>query len=113
MRGRGADERSAVRQQRSSPLVEAFQPWLREKLSLISQKTKLAEAIRYALSRWAGLCLFLEDGRIEIDNNAVERAIRPLALNRKNALFAGSDLRAPHLPLIPSLIATSHLLLLD
>src|SRR6266851_3779180 len=91
IRGRSADERRAIRQERSRPLVEALQPWLREKLSLISQKTKLAEAIRYALSRWAGLCLFLEDGRIEIDNNAVERAIRPLALNRKNALFAGSD----------------------
>src|SRR6202035_2257441 len=81
----------AMRQQRSRLLVEALQPWLREKLSLISQKTKLAEAIRYALSRWAGLSLFLDDGRIEIDNNVVERAIRPLALNRKNALFAGSD----------------------
>jgi hypothetical protein len=65
--------------ERGRPLVEALQPWLREKLSLISQKTKFAEAIRYALSRWAGLCLFLEDGRVEIDNNAVERAIRPLA----------------------------------
>ena len=63
-----------------------LQPWLREKLSLISQKTKLAEAIRYALSRWARLALFLDDGRIEIDNNVVQRAIRPLALNRKNAL---------------------------
>ena len=62
-----------------------------EKLALISQKTKLAEAIRYALSRWEGLTRFLDDGRIEIDSNIVERAIRPIALNRKNALFAGSD----------------------
>src|SRR5207237_386150 len=69
IRGRSAEERRAVRQQRSLPLVETFQLWLREKLSLISQKTKLAEAIRYALSRWAGLRLFLEDGRIETDNN--------------------------------------------
>src|ERR1700704_6043514 len=90
IRGRSAEERRAIRQERSRPPVEALQPWLRQKLSLISQKTKLAEAIRYALSRWAGLCLFLEDGRVEIDNNVVERAIRPLALNRKNALFAGS-----------------------
>src|SRR6202166_1704652 len=79
IRGRSAEERHAARQERSRPLVEALQPWLREKLSLISQKTKLAEAIRYALSRWAGLCLFLENGRIEIDNNVVERAIRPIA----------------------------------
>src|SRR5262249_44131180 len=110
IRGRSAAERVAVRQQRSRPLVEAFQPWLREKLSLISQKTKLADAIRYALSRWAGLCLFLEDGRVEIDNNAVERAIRPLALNRKNALFAGSDGGAEQWARIASLIATCELL---
>jgi hypothetical protein len=110
IRGRSADERRAIRQERSRPLVEALQPWLREKLSLISQKTKLAEAIRYTLSRWAGLCLFLEDGRVEIDNNAVERAIRPLALNRKNALFAGSDGGAEHWAVIASLIETCKLL---
>src|SRR5438105_14600937 len=110
IRGRSAEERRAVRQQRSLPLVETFQLWLRQKLSLISQKTKLAEAIRYALSRWAGLRLFLEDGRIEIDNNAVERAIRPLALNRKNALFAGSDGGAEHWAVIASLIETCKLL---
>jgi hypothetical protein len=91
IRGRSAEERRAIRQERTKPLIEALEPWLREKLSLISQKTKLAEAIRYALSRWAGLCLFLDDGRVDIDNNTVERTIRPLALNRKNALFAGSD----------------------
>jgi len=96
IRGRSAEERRAVRQERTRPLIEALEPWLREKLSLISQKTKLAEAIRYALSRWAGLCLFLEDGRIDIDNNTVERAIRPLTLNRKNALFAGSGGGAEH-----------------
>jgi transposase len=110
IRGRSAEERHAVRQQRGLPLVEAFQPWLREKLSLISQKTKLAEAIRYALSRWAGLCLFLEDGRIEIDNNVVERAIRPIALTRKNALFAGSDGGAEHWAVIASLIESCKLL---
>jgi hypothetical protein len=110
IRGRSADERRAIRQERSRPLVDALQPWRREKLSPISQKTKLAEAIRYALSRWAGLCLFLEDGRIEIDNNAVERAIRPLALNRKNALFAGSHGGAEHWAVIASLIETCKLL---
>ena len=62
------------------------------------------------MSRWAGLCLFLEDGRVEIDNNAVERTIRPLALNRKNALFAGSDGGAEHWAVIASLIETCKLL---
>src|SRR6202007_896610 len=109
IQGRSAQERRAIRQERSRRLVEAFQPWLREKLSLISQKTKLAEAIRYALSRWAGLLLFLDDGRIEIDNNVVERTIRPLALNRKNALFAGSDGGAEHWAVIASLIETCKL----
>lgn len=105
IRSRTAEERLVVRQERTRPLIEALQPWLREKLSLISQKTKLAEAIRYALSRWAGLCLFLEDGRVEIDNNAVERAI-----HRKNALFAGSDGGAEHWAVIASLIETCKLL---
>ena len=91
IRGRNADERRAMRQDRSRPIVDELEPWLRAKLALISQKTKLAEAIRYALSRWDGLSRFLDDGCIEIDSNVVERSIRPIALNRKNALFAGSD----------------------
>ena len=111
--GKRPEERRAIRQQHSRPLVEAFHPWLRAKLALISQKTKLAEAIRYALSRWDGLCLFLDDGRVEIDNNTVERAIRPLALNRKNALFAGSDGGAEHWAVIASLIETCKLIGVD
>jgi transposase len=109
IRGRSAEERRATRQERSRSVVEALEPWLREKLALVSQKSKLAEAIRYALVRWAGLSLFLEDGRIEIDSNVVERAIRPLALNRKNALFAGSDGGGAHWAVIASLIETCKL----
>jgi transposase len=109
IRGRSAEDRRATREERSRPLIEELAPWLHEKLALISQKTKLAEAIRYALSRWDGLCLFLGDGRIEIDNNVVERAIRPLALTRKNALFAGSDGGAEHWAVIASLIETCKL----
>jgi transposase len=114
-RGRDLAEATQVRASpagiavRSRPLVEALKPWLRDKLQLISQKTKLAEAIRYALSRWLGLCLFLDDGRIEIDNNVVERTIRPLALTRKNALFAGSDGGAEHWAVIASLVETCKL----
>src|SRR5690606_3998437 len=87
----------------------ALEPWLREKLALISQKTKLAEAIRYVLSRWEGLTRFVDDGRIEIDSNVVERAIRPIALNRKNALFAGSDGGGEHWAIVASLIETCKL----
>ena len=109
IRGCPAEERCAVRQAKSRPVIEALEPWLRAKLALISQKSKLAEAIRYAISRWTGLCRFLDDGCIEIDNNVVERSIRPLALNRKNALFAGSDGGAAHWATIASLIETCKL----
>ncbi len=110
IRGRSAEERREARQERSRPLIEDLEPWLRSKLQLISQKTKLAAAIRYALSRWQGLCLFLDDGHVEIDNNVVERSIRPLALTRKNALFAGSDGGAEYWAVIASLIETCKLI---
>ena len=109
IRGRSAEERRLVRQQKSRPLIDALEPWLRTKLGLISQKGKLAEAINYALSRWEGLTRFLDDGRIELDNNTVERSIRPITLNRKNALFAGSDGGAEHWAIIASLIETCKL----
>ena len=101
------------RQDRSRSIIDEFEPWLRAKLALISQKTKLAEAIRYALSRWDGLTRFLNDGRIEIDSNVVERSIRPIALNRMNALFAGSDGGGEHWAVIASLIETSKLNAID
>ena len=106
IRERNADERRAARQEKSRPILDALEPWLREKLALISQKTKLAEATRYALTRWDGLTRFVDDGRIEIDSNVVERAIRPIALNRKNALFAGSDGGAENWAIVASLIET-------
>ncbi|MDZ7602717.1 MAG: IS66 family transposase [Hoeflea sp.] len=109
IRGWPAEERCAARQQRSRPIIDALEPWLRGKLALVSQKSKLAEAIRYPLSRWAGLAHFLDDGRVEIDSNVVERSIRPIALNRKNALFAGSDGGGEHWATIASLIETAKL----
>ena len=106
IRGRKPDERRAVRQQRSRPLLADLEPWLREKQALVGWKSKLAEAIRYALSHWRGLIRFLDDGRIEIDSNTVERSIRPIALNRKNALFAGSDGGGENRAVIASLFET-------
>ncbi len=79
IRGLTNEERSATRQQKSRPIIDSLAPRLREQLGYISQKTKLAEAIRYALSRWDGLTRFIDDGRIEIDSNTVERSIRPIA----------------------------------
>ncbi|HYM02569.1 MAG TPA: IS66 family transposase [Stellaceae bacterium] len=113
IRGKSADQRRTVRQEKSKPILDDLEPWLRTKLGLISQKTKLAEAIRYALSRWEGLTRFLDDGRIEIDSNIVERTIRPIALNRKNALFAGSDGGGQHWAVIASLIETCKLAGID
>ncbi len=113
IRGKSADQRRAVRQEKSKPVLDDLEPWLRAKLGLISQKTKLAEAIRYALSRWEGLARFLDDGRVEIDSNIVERTIRPIALNRKNALFAGSDGGGEHWAIIASLIETCKLAGID
>ncbi len=113
IRGHGADERRDLRQEKSRLITDDLKSWLRTKLGLISQKTKLAEAIRYALSRWDGLIRFLDDGRIEIDSNVVERSIRPIALNRKNALFAGSDGGGEHWAVIASLIETCKLNAID
>ena len=91
VRGSSAGQRRDLRVERARVVVDDLRLYLDARLRQVSAKSKLAEAIRYALSRWAGLTVFLEDGRVELDSNTVERSIRPLALNRKNALFAGSD----------------------
>jgi len=91
IRGRSAEERRAVRQAETKPLVEELKAWLEAKLIAVSKKSTIADAIRYGLSRWDGLARFLEDGRIEMDTNSIELAMRPIALNRKNSLFAGHD----------------------
>jgi len=109
IRGRSADWRRAVRQEKSAPILDDLKPWLEEKPHLVSKKFQLAEAIRYALSRWEGLSRFIDDGRIEIGSNTVERSIRPITLNRKNALFAGSDRGAEHWAVVASLIETCKL----
>jgi transposase len=91
IRGRSPDQRRAVRQERSRPLLEAMHVWLEQTLKTLSQKSATAKAIAYALTRWDALQRYCDDGRIEIDNNAAERALRCVALGRKNFLFAGSD----------------------
>jgi len=109
IRGRSADERRAVRQTRSKPLVLALKDWFEQQLTRVSGKATIAEHIRYALNHWDGLTRFLDDGRIELDTNIVERSIRPLVLNRKNALFAGHDQGAENWAGIASLIETCKL----
>jgi transposase len=90
IRGSSAHERQALRAERSRVIIDDLRDYLSARLRQVSAKSKLAEAIRYALSRWDGLSRFLDDGRIDLDSNTVERSIRPIALNRKNALFAVS-----------------------
>ena len=107
--GLSAEVRHQAREERSRPLLAALERFLGDKLALLSQKSTLAMAIRYATSRWAGLTLYVEDGRVEMDSNTVERSIRPLALTRKNALFAGSDRGGSHWAVIASLVETCKL----
>jgi transposase len=109
IRGRPAEERLAARDEHSRPVVEALRTWLPAQLERVSGKSGLAEAIRYALRHWSGLSLFLEDGAVELDTNAVERAIRPITLGRKNSLFAGSDGGAHHWAIVASLINSAKL----
>jgi transposase len=109
IRGRSADERRAARQERSKPLVLALKAWLEQQLARVSAKATIAEDIRYALNHWDGLTRFLDDGRIELDTNIVERSIRPIVLNRKNALFAGHDQGAGNWACIASLVESCKL----
>jgi hypothetical protein len=109
IRGRSAGKRRAVRQDKSKPLVLALKAWLEQQLARVSAKSLVADAIRYALHHWDGLTLFLDDGRVELDTNNVERGIRPIVLNRKNALFAGHDQGAENWACIASLVETCKL----
>jgi transposase len=104
IRGLSANERRDARDQRSRPIVDDLYRFLEARGRQVSAKSRLGEAISYALKRWDGLTRFLDDGRIDLDNNTVERAIRPLALNRKNALFAGSDEGGDNWAVIATLI---------
>jgi transposase len=109
IRGLHPDGRLAARQERSAPAAALIKEWLDHHRTRVSAKAPLGEALSYIAKYWAGLELFLTDGRIELDNNAVERTIRPIALNRKNALFAGHDAGAENWAVIASLIETCKL----
>lgn len=109
IRGKPAAQRQAERYARSRPLVESMHDWLQEQLLLLSKSSTLAKAIRYVLNHWAGLTCFLDDGRLELDTNAVEREIRPIVLCRQNALFAGNDSGAEHWAIVATLIASAKL----
>ena len=109
IRGRDPATRRAVRQKFSKPIVEALRPWLEACLQDLSSTNEMAKHIKYGLKRWDGLTRFLDDGRLEMDTNGVENAIRPIPLTRKNALFAGSTDGAKTWARIASLIGTCRL----
>ena len=109
VRGRAPDERRQVRQARSRPLLDAMHDWLEASLAKLSKKSDTSAAIRYALALWDALVRFCDDGRIEIDNNAAERALRCVAIGRKNYLFAGSDRGGERAATFYSLIGTAKL----
>ena len=113
IRGHAAAHRQQVRQARSRPIVEALHIWLHDQEGRVSGASDLGKAIRYAIRHWPGLIVFLDDGRVEMDTNVVERAIRPNTLTRKNALFAGSDCGAQHWALAMTLIQTAKLNCVD
>jgi hypothetical protein len=104
VRGSPAKQRRMVRDERSRVIVDDLHQYLEARNRQVSAKSRLGEAIRYALTRWEGLSRFIDDGRIDLDSNTVERSIRPLALNRKNALFAGSDEGGDNWAVIATLI---------
>lgn len=113
IRGRPAKERQQVRNARARPLLESLRQWFEATLPKLSRKSDTTVAIRYALSRWDALLRYSNDGNIEIDNNAAERALRAVALGRKNYLFAGSDVGGERAAAIYSLIGSAKLNGLD
>ena len=113
IRGRPPDGRLQIRTNRAGPLLDSLHAWLEKTLTQVSRKSEIAAAIRYALSRWRALVRYAEDGRLEIDNNAAERALRAVAIGRKNYLFAGADTGGERAAALYTLIGTAKLNELD
>lgn len=113
IRGKPPDTRAQVRKTQAGPMLDAFHQWCLATLKQISKKSELAGAIHYTLSRWRAMTRYRDDGRIEIDNNTAERALRRVALGRKNYLFAGSDTGGERAAAIYTLVGSAKLNNLD
>ena len=109
IRGASPEVRRATRQERSKPLVTELNAFVRAQRERLSQRSNMGQALGYLMNHWDGLCVYLDDGRVEMDSNPVENLIRPLTLNRKNALFAGHDEGAQNWARLASLIGTCKL----
>jgi hypothetical protein len=113
IRGRSPEERRRVRQARARPLLESMHLWLKASLPKLSRKSDTAAAIYYALTLWDAMVRYVDDGRIEIDNSAAERALRAVAVGRRNYLFAGSDHGGERAAVFYTLIGSAKLNNLD
>jgi transposase len=109
LNGKPAGERLAVREERTKPLVIELEAWLRIQHERVSRKSEIGKAIAYALNHWQALIRFLDDGRICLSNNAAERALRGIAVGRRNWTFAGSDRGGERAAAIYTLIETAKL----
>ncbi len=109
IRGKPPNERHAIRQAKSVPLIDDFEAWLRAVLLKLSRKSDTTAAIMYSLNLWPALRLYCDDGRIEIDNSAAERALRGVAIGRRNYLFAGADSGGERAAAMYSLIGSAKL----
>jgi transposase len=109
IRGKPPDERCRARQRHARPLLDSLHAWLRQTLATLSRKSDTARAILYTLALWPALTRYCDDGRIEIDNSAAERALRGVAIGRRNYLFAGADAGGDHAAAMYSLIGTAKL----
>jgi hypothetical protein len=113
IRGKPPEQRKGVRQEHAGPLLEHLQQWLLDTRAKVSAKSDLAAAINYTLKRWTALTRYRDDGAIEVDNNAAERALRKPVLSRKNFLFAGSDAGGDRAAVLYTLLETAKLNGLD
>jgi hypothetical protein len=109
IRGKPPDERRRIRGQQAKPLLADFESWLKATIGRLSKKSDTSAAILYALNRWAALTRYCDDGAIEIDNSAAERALRGVALGRRNYLFAGADSGGERAAAIYTLVETAKL----
>ena len=109
IRGRPPKVRQKIRSERARPLLDAMHSWLEESLTKLSPKSVTAAAIHYALALWSAMVRYCDDGRIEIDNSAAERALRSIAIGRRNYLFAGSDSGGERAASIYSLVGSAKL----
>jgi transposase len=113
IRGKPAELRRVVRQARAKPLLDDLRSWMEKSLRQLSAKSETAVAIRYALAHWRALTRYVDDGLLEIDNSAAERALRAVALGRKNYLFCGSNSGGERAAAIYSLVGSAKLNGLD